>query len=93
LPISAVSDKVAIKRRFKFTHLLHYFTLRGKHRLRVFENEEQRKVFGPKSEEATMEWIKRHNEGFNSYSSSNIIWVIKSWKNGGAGHVNLKGEM
>ena len=33
-------------------------TLREEHRLRVFENRVLRRIFGPKSDEVTGEWIK-----------------------------------
>jgi hypothetical protein len=33
-----------------------FFTLREKHRLRVFENRVLRRIFGPKREEVTGEW-------------------------------------
>ena len=38
------------------------FTLREKCRLRVFENREFRRIFGPKRDEVTGEWRKWHNE-------------------------------
>jgi len=41
------------------------FTLREKHRLRVFENRVLRKIFGPKGEEVTMKWRRIHNEELN----------------------------
>jgi hypothetical protein len=37
-------------------------TLRKGRRLRVFENREQRRIFGPKRDEVTGEWRKLHNE-------------------------------
>ena len=37
-------------------------TLREERRLRVFENRVLRRVFGPKKDEVTWEWIKLHNE-------------------------------
>jgi hypothetical protein len=38
-----------------------------------------RRVFGPKRDEATGEWRKLHNEELNNlYSSSSIVWVVKS---------------
>jgi hypothetical protein len=37
-------------------------TLRGEHRLRVFENRVLRRIFGPKRDEVTGEWRKLHNE-------------------------------
>ena len=54
-------------------------TLREERRLRVFENKELRRIFGPKRDEVTMEWRKLHNEELNDlYSSPHIIRVIKS---------------
>jgi hypothetical protein len=37
-------------------------TLREEHRLRVFEDRELRRIFGPKRDEVTGEWRKLHNE-------------------------------
>jgi hypothetical protein len=37
-------------------------TLRGERRLRVFENRLLRRIFGPKRDKVTGEWIKLHNE-------------------------------
>jgi hypothetical protein len=48
------------------------------HRLRVFENSELRKIFGPKRGEDGS-WRKLHNDELHSlYSSPNIVRVIKS---------------
>jgi hypothetical protein len=53
--------------------------LREESRQRVFENRLLRKIFGPKRDKVTGEWIKLHNEELNDlYSSLNIVWVIKS---------------
>jgi hypothetical protein len=53
--------------------------LREERRLRVFENRVLRRVFGPKSDEVTGEWIKLHNEELNDlYSLPNIVRVVKS---------------
>jgi hypothetical protein len=47
-------------------------------RLRVLENRVLRKTFGPKGDEATLEWRTLHNETlYDLYSSPNIIRVIK----------------
>jgi hypothetical protein len=55
---------------------LLYF--KGRTQIRVFENRELR-IFGPKREEVTEEWRKRHNEEINDlHSSINIIRVINS---------------
>jgi hypothetical protein len=62
--------------------------LREERRLREFENTVLRGIFGPKRDEVTREWRKLHNEELNDlYSSSNIVWVIKSKRMRGAGHV------
>ena len=54
-------------------------TLRGEHRLRVFENRVLRRIIGPKRNRVTGEWRKLHNEELNDlYSSPNIVRVIKS---------------
>jgi hypothetical protein len=54
-------------------------TLREEQRLRVFENRVLRRIFGPKRDEATRDWRRRHNEELNDvYSSQNIIRVINS---------------
>jgi hypothetical protein len=53
-------------------------TLRGKHRLRVFENRVLRRIFGPKRNEVTGGWRNLHNEELhNLYSSSSIIRMMK----------------
>ena len=53
-------------------------TLREERRLSVFENRMLRRVFGPKRDEITGEWRKRHNEELNGlYCSHSIVQVIK----------------
>jgi len=48
-------------------------------RLRVFENRLLRRIFGPKKDEVTGEWIKVHNEELNDqYCSPSIVRMIKS---------------
>ena len=51
-----------------------------------------RRIFGPRRDEVMGEWRRLYNEELNDlYSSSNIVWVIKSrmrW----AGHVVGMGE-
>jgi hypothetical protein len=59
----------------------------------VFENRALRRIFGPKSDEATGEWRRLHNEELNDlYSTPNIIRVIKSRIMRWAGHVTRMGE-
>jgi len=54
-------------------------TLREELRLRVFENRMLRRIFGFKRDEVRGEWRKLHNEEQNNtYSSPNILRVIKS---------------
>jgi hypothetical protein len=54
-------------------------TLREQHRLRVFENRVLRRIFGPYRDEVREEWRKMYTEELhNLYSSTNIIWQIKS---------------
>jgi hypothetical protein len=68
-------------------------TLREERRLRVFENRVVWKVFGPKRDEVTGEWIKLHNEELNDlYSLPNIVRVVKLRRMRWAGHVALMGE-
>jgi hypothetical protein len=68
-------------------------TLREEHRLRVFENRVLRRIFGPKRDEVTGEWIKLLNEELhNMYSSPNIIITIKSRRMRWAVHVARMGE-
>jgi hypothetical protein len=61
--------------------------LREEQRLRVFENRELRRIFGPKREEDRL-WRKLHtDELHNLYSSPNIVTVIKSKRMRWSGHV------
>jgi len=60
--------------------------------LRVFENRILRRIFGPKRDKVTGEWRKLHIEELDVYSSTNIIWVIKSRRMRWAGHVALMEE-
>jgi hypothetical protein len=53
-------------------------TLQEEHRLRVYENRELRRIFGPKREEVARDWRRLYNEELhNMYASPNIIWVMK----------------
>jgi hypothetical protein len=45
------------------------FTLREACGLRVFENRELRRIFGPERDEVTEEWRKLHNEELNDMYS------------------------
>jgi hypothetical protein len=68
-------------------------TLREEHRRKVFENRVLRRIFGPKRDEVTGEWIKLHNEELHIlYSSPNIIRQIKSRRMRWVGHVARMGE-
>jgi hypothetical protein len=52
-----------------------------------------RRIFGPKRDEVTGEWRKLHNEELNYlYSSSTIMWVIKSRRMIWVEHVAHMGE-
>jgi hypothetical protein len=54
----------------------------------VFEKRLLRGIFGPKRDEVTGGWRKRHNEELHKlYSSPNIIRMIKSKRMRWAGHV------
>jgi hypothetical protein len=56
--------------------------LREEHRLRVFENRELRRIFGPEKQEDGS-WRKLHNDELHSlYSSPNVVRVIKSRRRG-----------
>jgi hypothetical protein len=52
-------------------------TLRGEHRLRVFEDRMLRRLVGPKRDEITGGWRKLHNEELHLYPSPSIIRMIK----------------
>jgi hypothetical protein len=68
-------------------------TLRGEHRLMVFENRVLRRIFRLKRDEVTGEYRKLHSEELhNLYSFPNIIRQIKSRRMRWAGHVACMGE-
>ena len=51
------------------------------------------RIFGPKRDGVTGEWMKLHNEKLNDrYSSPNIFRVIKTIRMRWAGHVARMGE-
>jgi hypothetical protein len=53
------------------------FTLREKHRLRVFEKRVLRKTLQPEREEVTGDWRLHNEELYSLFSSPSIIRVIK----------------
>jgi hypothetical protein len=68
--------------------------LRDESRLRVFENEVLRRIFGPKRDEITGEWKKLQNEELNNlYCVPNILHVIKSIRMRWAWHVARMGRV
>ena len=59
----------------------------------MFENMVLRRIFGPRRDEVTGEWRRLHNEELNdTYSSPNIVRVIKLRRMRWAGHVARMGE-
>ena len=67
-------------------------TVKGERRLRVFENNVLRRIFGPKRDKIEEEWRQLHNELNELYSSPNIVRVIKSRRMRWVGHVAYMGE-
>jgi hypothetical protein len=66
--------------------------LEEEHRLKVFENNVVRKIFGPLREEDGS-WRKLHDDELHDlYSSPNIVRVIKSRGMRWAGHVACMGR-
>ena len=62
-------------------------TLREECRLRVFENNILRRIFGPKRDE-NGEWRRLHNEELHSlYRSPNVVRMIKYRRLRWAGHI------
>jgi hypothetical protein len=58
----------------------------------VFENRVLRRIFGPKRDEVTGEWINLHNEELRDlHSSPSIIRIIKSRRMRWVGHVARMG--
>ena len=54
----------------------------------MFENMVLGRIFGPRRDEVTGEWMRLHNEELNDlYSSPNIVRVITSRRMRWAGHV------
>jgi hypothetical protein len=52
-----------------------------------------RRIFGPRRDKVTGEWMRLHNEELNDlYFSPNIVRVIKSRRIRWAGHVARMGE-
>ena len=67
--------------------------MREERRLKMFENREWRKIFGPKRDEVTEEWRKLHNEDLNDFfPSPNIVREIKSRRMRWTGHVARMGD-
>ena len=76
-----------------FREMMWCDSLRGEHSLRVFENRVLRGIFGAKRDELAGEWRKLHNEElYDTYSSPNIVRVVKSRIKRWAGHVVRMGE-
>jgi len=66
--------------------------LREERKLRVFQNRVLRRIFGPKRDEVTGEWIKLHNEELNDlYFSPIVLRMIKSRRMKWSGHVARMG--
>jgi hypothetical protein len=67
-------------------------TVRGEHKLRMFENRMLRRIFGTKKDGVTGGWGNLHNEELhNLYSSPSVIRIINSRRMRWAGHVARMG--
>jgi len=67
--------------------------LREERKLRVFENIELRRIFGPRRDEVTGEWRRLHNEELNDLYSSPIIVRVTKWRRmRWSGHVARMGR-
>jgi hypothetical protein len=67
--------------------------LREERKLRVFENKVLRRIFVPRVDGVTGEWMRLHNEELNDlYCSPNIVRVIKWRRMRCAGYVACMGE-
>jgi hypothetical protein len=97
LPSCPLSENIKI-RMYK-TIMLHAalyecktMTHEGKHRLRVFENRELRRILELMRDQVKGEWRKLHNEELhNLHSSPSIIRMVKSRSIRRAGHVAQMG--
>jgi len=67
--------------------------LREEHRLTVFENRVQRKIFGSERDKVTGEWRILHNEKLDDmYSSPIIFLMIKSRRMRWVEHLACMGD-
>jgi hypothetical protein len=57
--------------------------MREEHRLGVFENRVLRKIFGPKREDVTGDWIKLHNEDVACVRKKRNVYKFLVGKTGG----------
>jgi hypothetical protein len=100
LPTSLLSKKYKDKdiQNYNFAYFLCGYetwslTLREERRLRVFENRELMRIFGPKRDEVTGEWRKLHNEELSDLCSApSIVRVITSERKRWMGHVARTGR-